>query len=280
MKILVPVDFYDASFSAFQYACHIAEILKADITMLNVVNGTLYTAEAIAYDPLKELEESAIKRLEYFVQEYPVEKGITLPISPKEKVVEFGIPGFTIAAYADKHKFDLIVMGTRDKHGIFDMILGSASSITIRRAHCPVILVHEGTRFLRPQKVAFAFDHKGDIEHGLGSYNTLNSYFGAKTDFVHVNKNKKDDITHQTNEILDKVFDGEHPPYPFEIKIIKGKDISAALMDYCLFEKVDLLAMVHRQDGIFNNVFKTNYSITVAQKTHLPVIIFPECKSA
>lgn len=46
-----------------------------------------------------------------------------------------------IVEYAEEHKIDLIVIGTRGISGIKKMLLGSTASGILSYAHCPVLIV-------------------------------------------------------------------------------------------------------------------------------------------
>jgi nucleotide-binding universal stress UspA family protein len=43
--------------------------------------------------------------------------------------------------YAEEHKIDLIVIGTKGLSGIKKMLLGSTASGVVTYAHCPVMVV-------------------------------------------------------------------------------------------------------------------------------------------
>ena len=276
-RILVPVDFFKTSFAAFNYAANFSQLFpKVEIILLHVINGPFDTKNVVIFDPMLDIHDAAVKRLTYLHEEYADMIGITLPSVDLKKEAIFGLPEIKIPEYAKNHDIDMIIMGTRDKHNIFDKILGSASAITLRRAHCPVMLIHENVRFNTPEKIVFAFDEKSDIEDALERFWKLNSVIKAKTDFVHVNTNKKDNINHQKSEIVEELFEENVPSFSFEIKTIVGDDIHTALKDYCLFEKSDILVMMHRKEGVFKNIFGTHHSVKMAQEFHLPVLVFQE----
>ena len=47
----------------------------------------------------------------------------------------------SIVEYAEEHKIDLIVVGTRGMSGIKKMLLGRTASGVVTYAHCPVTVV-------------------------------------------------------------------------------------------------------------------------------------------
>jgi len=241
-----------------------------------VINGGFNTDDVVVYNPMLKREDAALKKLKYFHQKYPQELGVEFPHVNIKEEVRFGIPGFSIAEYTSNYDIDLVIMGTRDQHNLFDKMLGSASAITLRTAKCPVMLIHQNVRYNQPKKIVFAFDHKSDIEETIERFRKLNSVIKATTDFVHVNKGKKDNIAHQKSEIIEELFEENQPTFSFEIKAIDGEDIQTALRDYCLFEKSDMLTMMHREEGVFRNLFRTHQSVKMAQEFHLPVLVFHE----
>ena len=279
MNILVPVDFYKTSFAAYSYACHLAQNFEdSKITLLHVINGSFNTHDVITFDPMVGKQKAAQNRLAYFATDYATKLGITLPEVQVSQEVLFGIPGFAITDYATSKDVDLIVMGTRDKHSLFDRLLGSASAIAVRTANCPVMLIHQGCKYNNPKNIVFAFDAKSDIEDAVEDYKIFNNSLKAKTDFVHVKIKDKvhPNLAKQTAELIDELFDNDDPNFSFEIKTIEGSNISTALMDYCLHHKAEILAMMHRKEGLFQTLFRANHSVKIAQEFHLPVLVFHE----
>lgn len=277
MKILVPTDFSETSFSAYHYACEFAQKCNGKITLIHIINGMFNMSEFLSYSSIDKHRTSALTKLEYFAQEYAKTMGIELPKVPLELEMSYGIPGFEITDFAREGDFDMIISGTRDRYGIFDSALGSSSEITVRQAPCPVLLIHKGVRYEEPSKIAFAFDHKTDLENSLEELLSINKYWNAKVDFIHVAKSKNNvGIDDQKEEIMKELFENGEPSFSMEIKILDGDNIHNALKDYCLFERVDILTMVHRKEGIFTNLFRRQNSIKMAQEFHLPVLIFNE----
>ncbi|MFT4534503.1 MAG: nucleotide-binding universal stress UspA family protein [Saprospiraceae bacterium] len=276
-RILVPLDFYKTSFAAFNYAANFSKLFpNVEIVLLHVINGPFDTENIVIFDPMLDIHEAAVKRLTILQEEYAKKVGIKLPSVDVRKEAVFGLPETEIYEYAKSHRIDMIIMGTRDKHNIFDKVLGSASATTVRKAHCPVMLIHENVKYNTPEKIVFAFDEKSDIQDALERYWKLNSVLKAKTDFVHVNGKKKDNVSYQKAEIVEELFEDNVPSFSFEIKTIEGVDVHAALKDYCLFEKADILVMMHRKEGVFKNIFGTHHAVKMAQEFHLPVLVFHE----
>jgi nucleotide-binding universal stress UspA family protein len=130
--------------------------MNAELTLLNVVNGSFNTGETLTLEPLKQVEEAMMDRLNHFSGKFIEEEGLKIHEVPLTKEVRFGIPGFSISDMANEEDFDFIVMGTRSKHGIFDRIFGSTSSVVVSSAKCPIVIIHEHTIY-KPIKNYFWF---------------------------------------------------------------------------------------------------------------------------
>lgn len=276
-KILVPVDFHQTSFSAFNYAAHLAlQFPNSEITLLHVINGTFTTGEVLAFEPLLDMEKSALDRLTYFHTDYPAEQGISIPEVIINNQVQFGIPGFSIANMANQEGYDMIIMGARENHGFLGRLLGSTSAIVCRQAQVPIILIHEATQYRVPKKMVFAFDQRSDIEDAVEVFGKINSSINASTTFLHVYKNEKPDLLDQIEDIVEELVVEQEAPFAFEIKSITGDNVLASVKQYCTVHQADMMIMMHRKEGIFGGIFRKQYSIKIAQESILPVMILPE----
>lgn len=276
-KILVPVDFYNTSFSAFQYALKFSELFpNSEITLLHVINGSFNTNELMISDFSTTRIDAALLRLTYFVEEYPKELGLAISDKACKKVVQFGLPGFTIAEYAKQNNFDIVIMGTRDKHSLFDKVLGSASMITVKTTKCPVMLIHEGVTFNTPQKIVFGFDTDSEIDGALAEFTKLNKVMKAYTDFVHVNENSMGKQTHLTEKINQVLFKEGEDDFLFKIKKIPGDNPLQGLREYCDEVSADILIITHKKEALFKSLFSKKHTIKIAQGFNLPVIVFHE----
>ncbi|MDF1698414.1 MAG: universal stress protein, partial [Saprospiraceae bacterium] len=194
MKLLVPVDLYDTTHAPFEYAMQLGQLIDAEITLLHIINSVYNTNEVIAYDPYVEMEDSARKRLGDFKANFLRKNDGNFDSVNVKIEVMFGLPGVAISEYSESNKIDMIIMGVRDKHGLFDRMLGSASSETIKEAKCPVLLIHSSTEFKKPERALFAFDKKTDLDDALEDFKEINNILKAKTDFLHINVKETDDI--------------------------------------------------------------------------------------
>lgn len=138
-KVLVPTDFSPHSEKALARVLDGASDIQ-DITVLHVgapMSGYVAADPAIVWETV-----SDERRREALETEFR-----KLTDDPRRKQVKFevlfGVPGNEIAAYADEHNFDLIVMPSHGRTGFARLLIGSVAEGVVRHAHCPVLIMRE-----------------------------------------------------------------------------------------------------------------------------------------
>lgn len=135
-NILLAVDGSEHSLRATQEAIKIASLVnKCMIEVVIVVDFSQSKNEVIHAQGKEELELSRRKKL------LPIEEELkSSNLSYQIKILR-GEPGPTIIDYANKEKFDLVIVGSRGLNSLQEMVLGSVSHKIAKRVRCPVLIV-------------------------------------------------------------------------------------------------------------------------------------------
>jgi nucleotide-binding universal stress UspA family protein len=134
--ILVPIDFSPNSRQALDFAVPLAEMFDARLTLLHVVELTVYPQDMgpVPTDTLR-LSQAALEHLDTFAAE-------TVPAGlPENRIVRKGLPYREIADAAHELEADLIVLTTHGYTGLTHVLLGSTAERVVRHAPCPVLTV-------------------------------------------------------------------------------------------------------------------------------------------
>ena len=137
-KILVPVDGSDNSFRALDYAIFLAKKVDAHLTAMHVIENppTVYVeSQKLLNELLAKYKAESAKVLDK-CKPVAEKSGIAI-----ETVIAEGDPASNITNYAQKDRFDLIVIGSRGLGRIKEMVLGSTSSKVLHHAKCSVLVV-------------------------------------------------------------------------------------------------------------------------------------------
>lgn len=148
-RLLVGVDFDEASVSALSMAGALAAAWDAEITLLHSatleVPAYFTGAQIVALEAERERSRAAVgARLRRFA-----EQGVPRAV---QVVVEEGPPADVILRMAVS--FDLIVVGTHRRHGARRWWLGSVAEAVVRQSPRPVLVVPAGAAVPDPRRAA------------------------------------------------------------------------------------------------------------------------------
>jgi universal stress protein A len=151
-KILVPIDFSDYSKKALRYAFRFAEQFSASLTLLYVVEPTVYPADfsfgQIGFPNVEdELRKKGEEELAVMITETIAGR------VPAEAVVRTGLPFVEVTSYAAEQDIDLIIVATHGHTGVEHILFGSTAEKIVRKAPCPVLVVRRKEKDFLDERV-------------------------------------------------------------------------------------------------------------------------------
>ncbi len=137
--ILLPIDFSQYSQPLIDYAKELAELYRARIQLLHVVEKPAFPALYKIEHLLSEetlLDIAAASKNELF----NIMKESKLPADCELHVIN-GKADQSIAKFAQDHNCDLIVISTHGLTGLEHLLIGSVTEKVVRSAPCPMFIV-------------------------------------------------------------------------------------------------------------------------------------------
>ena len=140
MKFLIPTDGSDASFSALKEAVALAKKCQetSEITLLSVhddiglIHVRNYLGKKELQEYLRNISETEMARATRWALKMEVDI---------KKVIKVGHVSDTILSYIEKTKPDMVVMGSKGRSGLMDVLLGSVAQRVASKSTAPVLLV-------------------------------------------------------------------------------------------------------------------------------------------
>jgi nucleotide-binding universal stress UspA family protein len=167
-NVLVPTDFSEASERALVYARSFADDYAAKIYVSHALNPTppiFMPMEPIPMDLDSEWQDAQAQ-----LKRFAANK--VLNGACHEAILGRGETWNVIEDIIQRHSIDLVVLGTRGKHGLKKLLFGSGAEQIFRHADCPVLTV--GPKVKVPagdvaafRQIVFATDFSAGSLHAL-----------------------------------------------------------------------------------------------------------------
>ncbi len=275
-KILVPIDFSAASRAGFDSALQISASTQAEIFTLNIYQKVAnnYTPD-VSLSMQQEIEKKRAAKLLEFTGNYPNLGSSGTPSKPTiHYAIRCGDVVKEIMAASLENDIDLIIIGTKSKHNLWEYLFGSVSTNLIKKAAKPVLIVPEGLPVKKPKNIAFANDFLVD-EPPLKYLENFADLFGSTIQQVHVNILPRDfsDLREEVVEASGGDYEKEKFKYT---TIIRDTSITKGLDFFIETHQIDLLALYLPQRTFAENLLHRSISKQLALKSQIPMLIFKE----
>jgi nucleotide-binding universal stress UspA family protein len=143
-RVLCAVDFSESSVEGLHYACSLARVSDAAVTVLHVIEWPWSEPPAPTFDDLPAAQAAALKEFRRYLETAATNqlKTIVTDVSMRvglEVVVRHGKPYVGILDLAEEVHADLIVIGLHGRNPAEMASFGSTTTQVVRRARCSVL---------------------------------------------------------------------------------------------------------------------------------------------
>jgi nucleotide-binding universal stress UspA family protein len=184
-KILVPTDFSELSYKAFEAAAYFADLLNGTVTPfhayipLSEMDSFYYTGVGLSgqvdYD---QIEKTVINRLNEVAKSKISEARLEKPL------LGVGNPAHAIAEAAEA--FDLVVMTTHGRTGFSRFLMGSVAEKTLRLTHAPILVVEEKSIIKNIESIMITTDFSENSHKAFEKALEIAQITGAKVELINI----------------------------------------------------------------------------------------------
>lgn len=266
-----------------RYVAQMAANLKANVHVLHVqtqinypmggASDTMGQASLQMHLTLKELAKNSKTILTQYINEVSSEistnifSGLTTEIGGVELIADDLIK---------EGKIDMAVIESRWEESFWSQ--SSSNMDLIEGLKCPVWIIPKGQAYLSMKNIVYATDYN---EEDVTNLTRLIHLFPDLTPYItalHITDSRdfKDRIKKDGfKEMLQK-----NVAYPqLIVKALhrnSDEDIADLLADFTETNHTDLVVVLKQNKSFFENLFKTNHTKEILEKSELPVLVFHE----
>jgi len=261
-NILVLTDYSTCARGAMRYAVEMAATLKGQLIFCHVTAAPTAQDENILRD---------------YVAAFQQQEAPALQLLPHICIVEAGSPLALAQSLAQSHHIQLIVMGLSGSSPMRRQLIGSNSDQMMAQAPAPLLLIPENARFVPLHKIGFATDlSEGDLQP-IQEVARLFAAFNPELLLTHISPEASDfhDPRSAAHLFLNRITCNVNYAKIYYRHITEA-DISAGLLWISEHGRIDIMAMIHRQNRVLPTLLHQSYTQKMADLIYLPLLVMPE----
>jgi nucleotide-binding universal stress UspA family protein len=270
-KILVPVDFSDASQNALNYVAELTTINGASLILLNVYRMPIHASAEPLMITADELEQASNQQLinldNLLKRNYPQVK--------TELIAKEGLAVDVILDVIKSSGIESVVMGMKGHTNALDRLIGSISTTLMQKTKCPILVVPMDAKFQLPTNILMSCDRTKTVpSRALRAVKYFAKLFGAKINVLEIHTTKE--LVTQEKIICDVLIEHSLLEYDHVNHVRKGDDIAEELEKHMNMHKPDWLVLIPHQHSGLAGLFHKSFSKKMAFHSHIPVLSIHE----
>ncbi len=277
-NVLIPTDFSENSWNAIEYALLFFKKIKCNFYFLHVSSYE----EMIGGESFYDTKDTVIEKITRSDKEHMqrllkrIEK---LPLNTKHRFFTSNEYIFFIDAIRkqiQEKNIDFIVMGTKGASGLKEMTVGSNTGDVITKVKCPVLVIPEHAKYVKPKEIAFPTDY--NLYYKSRVLNTITSVLqmnDAALRVLHITKKEQElsDLQKKNKDFLNDYLkdDLEH-----SFHFLSNPNIEEAIQCFVESRNIDMITMVAKNLNFFQRILFHPTIEKISYHTHVPFLVLHE----
>lgn len=272
-SVLIPVDFSETSMLAIRHGAFFAQLTKADLYLLHVINSNFGSQNLflpiVTIEDNSEIERKATAKLNEVAQDISSEYGI-IPTC----VVRTGSASKIITEVAREVHASLIVMGTHGYTALEELVIGSTALKVFTKSPCPTMAMNSEAAHVGYQKIVLPIDTTANTKQKVNYALDFAKKFAASVHVLGLLDSDEEadspalELTiHQIQKLA------EEKGVSFHSDVIKNVGNRAmATVKFCEEKDGDLIIIMTDQDAELSGFFLGPYSQQIIHHSKVPVL--------
>ncbi len=271
-KILIPVDFSEISMLAIERGGFIAQLFKAELVLLHVVEKHWEQFNVIAPElritAPTELIDAIEKKLEQTAADIRSKFGVK-----SISILSTGTIFNEMLSVSKEHHVDLVVMGTRGTSGVIDFFIGSNTYKMVTQSVCPVISIQAPAKNLGFTNILLPIDNSAHSRQKVNYAIVLAKQFASTIRILGLAAS--DDATEfktlgKKIEQIEEYF--KKCDVSYTSKLVEGKNQAKTTSAYAEAKNIDLIIIMTDQDENLTGRLVGTYAQQIINHSKIPIM--------
>ncbi len=271
-KILIPIDFSETSMLAIEHAAFTAQLFKADLVLLHVVEKLWEQFSIIQPEiriaPPDDFINTLEKKLEELAGTIRAKYGVNSTC-----ITTDGNIFNEILSITEEHDIDMVVMGTHGISGVAEFFIGSNTFKVVTLSDCPVLSVQSTTGRVGYKNILLPIDDSAHSRQKVNQAIVLAKHFVSKIHIVGL-ADSSDVLDLKKFEIkLDQIEEYiKKCGIESTRKTLNGNNQAKMTLDYSGSVNADLVVIMTDQDENITGRFLGSYAQQIVNHSKIPVL--------
>jgi nucleotide-binding universal stress UspA family protein len=271
-KILIPIDFSETSMLAIEHAGFTAQLFKAELVLLHVVEKHWeqfsIVAPELRVSPPSDLMNAIEKKLGEVATTIRSKYGVK-----STTVLTTGNIFNEILSISKEQSVDLVVMGTHGISGFVEFFIGSNTFKMVTQSDCPIISVQVHSNRLGFKEILLPIDDSAHSRQKVNHAIVLAKHFASKIHILGL-ADSDDETERKKFEIkLDQIEEYiKKCDLPYSRKTVDGKNQAKTSYDYAKSINADLIVIMTDQDENITGRLMGTYAQQIINHSKIPVL--------
>lgn len=271
-KILIPVDFSETSMIAIEHAGFAAQVLKADLVLLHVVEKHWEKFSIVApemrVDAPSDFTNAIEKRLEETAAAIRSKYGVKSTC-----ITADGNIFNEIVSVSKEHKVDLVVMGTHGTSGVVEFFVGSNTYKVVTESVCPVLSVRAHATKVGFREIVLPIDDSAHSRQKVNHAVVIAKQFNSRINILGLPDTDDEGEMKKFEFKLDQIEEYlKKHDISFTRKSVNGGNQAKHTYEYAKSINADLIVIMTDQDETLTGRLLGTYAQQIVNHSKIPVM--------
>jgi len=270
MNIICAADLSETSFNAIRYAAGFAKAMQASLRIVNIV-GHLKNKQAetaIYHSPNSNVQSELLQNI-------CKEINATYNVSCNY-VSEASSESLNDIINQNSEEGMILIIGSDGTDNIYKYIFSSPAHRTVKRLHCPVLLIPADYKYQPLKKIVFTWDLSIENQHPFKVLNHLINNYEPELTVLQMTRKRKtgnDEMIQQIRKEISGYLD-KKIPVTIERIYLNGSKTFAKRLNYLTRDiKADLLAITIYNRDTTKNIFHGIVTRELCELAWYPILV-------